>query len=326
MPANLTPEYLNADKAFKEAKTDDERLSALEEMLRTIPKHKGTEKMQADIKRRISKLKTQHEQKVGKRGFSYHVQREGAGQVALVGAPNVGKSQLLKALTNAEPQIAPYPFTTILPVPGMMAFEDIHIQLIDLPPFSHEHTEPWLPEIVRPADAVLLVVSFNSDPIEDIDFITERLSQYKIKLIREIDHSLPFNIAQKRTIIVCNMWDVPNAEENFQVLKELLSDKYDMLAVSALHGTNLDVLRRSVFDLLKIIRIYPKEPGKPLDRSTPPYTVPRNSTLLDFAGRVHKDFLNLKFARLWGPGAKFEGQTITREQILYDGDIVELHL
>jgi hypothetical protein len=114
--------------------------------------------------------------------------------------------------------------------------------------------------------------------------------------------------------------------DNFEVLEELYGSQFDMLAVSALDGTNLDVLRRAVFDLLRIIRIYPKEPGKQVDRSTPPYTIPRDSTLIDFAGAVHKDFLNLKYARLWGAGAKFDGQTITRDQILYDGNVVELHL
>ena len=122
------------------------------------------------------------------------------------------------------------------------------------------------------------------------------------------------------------MLDGPSAMDNFEVLEELYGSQFDMLAVSALDGTNLDVLRRAVFDLLGIIRIYPKEPGKQVDRSTPPYTIPRDSTLIDFAGAVHKDFLNLKYARLWGEGAKFDGQTINRDQILYDGNVVELHL
>ncbi|HOE62790.1 MAG TPA: 50S ribosome-binding GTPase [Candidatus Sumerlaeota bacterium] len=326
MPANLTPDFHNADKAFKEAKTDEERLAALEEMLRTIPKHKGTEKMQADIKRRISKIKLIQESKSGKKGFSYHVDKEGAGQVALVGGPNTGKSQLLKSLTKAEPMIAPYPFTTSIPMPGMMAFEDVKIQLIDLPPFSPEHTETWLPEVVRAANAILFVVSLTGMPEQDIEFVTEKLEQYKIRMVKEVDPSVPFNISQKRTILLCNMLDGPSAMDNFEVLEELYGSQFDMLAVSALDGTNLDVLRRAVFDLLRIIRIYPKEPGKQVDRSTPPYTIPRDSTLIDFAGAVHKDFLNLKYARLWGEGAKFDGQTINRDQILYDGNVVELHL
>jgi len=325
MPANLTPEYMAAEKIFRQAKTDEERLVALEEMLRTIPKHKGTEKMQGDIKRRIAKIRLSREKKGGKKGFSHHVQKEGSGQVALVGAPCSGKSQLLKSLTNAEPEIAPYPFTTALPMPGMMHFEDIQIQLIDLPPFSPEHTESWLHEIVRAADAVLFIVDLAGYPLQDLEFILSRLEKVKLKLAKEPNPSVPFNIAQKRTILVCNKIDAPGAPDNFEVLKEFYSSRFPMLAVSALENTNLDKLRKAVFDMLHIIRIYPKEPGKDVDRSTP-FTVREGSTLLDFAKEVHKDFLDLKFARLWGASAKFDGQTINRDHVLVDRDIVELHL
>jgi hypothetical protein len=325
MPANLTPEYRNADEVFRQAKTDEDRLLALEEMLSTIPKHKGTEKMQADIKHRIAKIKLAKEQKGGKKGFSYHIPTEGSGQVALVGGVNVGKSQLLKSLTHAEPEIGPWPFTTSIPLPGMMAFEDIQIQLVDLPPFSPEHTEHWVPEMVRSANVVLLVTDLTEASLQDIDFVMDRLDQVKLKLVREIDPSQPFNIVQKRTLLVCNKLDGPDALGNFEVLKELYGGRFDLISVSALEGTNLDALRRAVFDLLRIMRIYPKQPGKPVDRSTP-FTIPIGSTLLEFAQVVHKDFLNLKFARLWGTGAKFDGQTINREQVLHDRDIVELHL
>ncbi|MBN1902726.1 50S ribosome-binding GTPase [Candidatus Sumerlaeota bacterium] len=325
MPANLTPEYINAEQAFRKAKTDDERLSCLEEMLRTIPKHKGTERMQGDIKRRIAKIKLASEKKGGKKGFTHHVDKEGSGQIVLLGGPNTGKSQILKALTNAEPEIAPYPFTTAVPMPGMMRYEDIQIQLIDLPPFSPDHTESWLPELARGADGALLIVDLAGFPLQDIDFILERLDQVKLKLVREPDPSQPFNVSQKRTILVGNRIDLPGSQETFDILRELYGDRYDTTAVSAKEGTGMNELKKLIFDMLHIIRIYPKEPGKPVDRSTP-FTVPENSALLDFARVVHKDFLNLKFARVWGKSAKFQGQTITREQALHDGDIVELHL
>ncbi len=325
MPANLSPEYLAAEKILRAAKSNDERLLALEEMLRTIPKHKGTEKMQADIRRRISKIRQARETKRARKGFSHRIVKEGAGQVALVGAPNVGKSQLLQALTNAEPEIAPYPFTTLMPQPGMMQFEDIQIQLVDLPPFSPEHTETWLPEMVRAADAVLLIVDLAGYPLQQIDFILERLEKVKIKLVKESVPALPFNIAQKRTLLLCNKSDVPGAPESFEVLKELYGGRFDLLAISAKENTNLDTLRRAIFDLLHIIRIHSKAPGKPVDLSAP-FTLPKGSTLIEFAETVHKDFENLKFARLWGPGAKFDGQTIHRDHVLQDGDIVELHL
>lgn len=318
---------MNAEKIFKAAKTNRERMEALEEMLRTIPKHKGTDKMQADIKRRISKLKHGMEKQAAKKGgFSYKIPAEGAGQIALVGAPNVGKSSFLNTLTNAEPEVAPYPFTTAMPFPGMMPYEDIQIQLVDLPPFSPDHTEAWLPEMVRAADAALLVTDLVGAPLQNIEFILERLENVKIHLVREIDESLPFNITQKRTVMVCNKLDeAPNGVEDFEVLKEFFGDRLDMIPVSTKTGENLDELKKAMFELLKVIRIYPKEPGKPVDRSEP-FTIPEGSTLLDFAKTVHKDFLDLKYARLWGESAKFDGQTIKADQVLHDGDVVELHL
>ncbi len=326
MPANLTPDYLAADRAFKEAKTDEERIAALEEMLRTIPKHKGTDKMQADIKRRISKVRQAAEKQSAKKGgFSHRVLPEGAGQIALAGGPNTGKSRLLKALTNAEPQVAPYPFTTVLPMPGMMDFEDIQIQLVDLPPFSPDHTESWLPEMFRAANAVMMVLDLSGDPLQDYDFIIERLDKVKICLVRDPDPEAPFNISQKRTMIVCNKLDADGAAENFEALRELIGERFPMIAVSVEQGTHLDLLRRAAFDLLQIIRIRPKEPGKPASKDQP-FTVPRGSNLMDFAKVVHKDFENLKYARVWGLSSRFDGQTVTRDHILADGDIVELHL
>lgn len=326
MPANLTPEYHAAEQDFREAVSDEQRLLALEQMLRTIPKHKGTDKMCADIKRRISKLKAAMEKKTGKKGsFSHKIPREGSGQVALVGGPNVGKSQLLKNLTHAHPQIADYPFTTVEPMPGMMEFEQVQIQLVDLPPFSTEHTESWLPEMVRAADAALFIVDLNGYPLQDVEFILECLDRVKIRLCREIDESLPRNHSQRRTLFVCNKMDKPGAMDSFDVLQEFYGDQFDMLSISALDEVSLSELKKRIFHLMHIIRIYAKEPHKPEDHSAP-FTVPENSTLLDFAQVVHKDFTNLKFARLWGSSAKFDGQTINKDHVLKDGDIVELHL
>ena len=137
MPANLTPEYLAAEEEFKSAQSHEEKIAALERMLSTVPKHKGTEKLQADIKRRLSRERKEGHKKGGARTVPFWlVKKEGAGQVALIGPPNAGKSSLLAALTNARPEVADYPFTTHAPTPGMMAYENIQVQLIDLPPVS----------------------------------------------------------------------------------------------------------------------------------------------------------------------------------------------
>lgn len=328
MPANLTPDYLAAEKRYKQAKTDDEKLTCLEEMLSVIPKHKGTDKMQADLKRRISQMKQRVSQSQARRrkGFSYKVHREGAGQVVLLGAPNVGKSQLLAVLTNARPDVAPYPFTTRGPMPGMMYFENVQIQLVDIPPVSDEHTEHWIPEIVRAADGVLLVADLGSrDVLQEIENPIARLERTKIKLVRAPQGSCPPNVTQKKTLLVANKADTEKAQEVFNTLKDLYDAQLPLLAVSAKSGAGLDELRRAVFDLLEIIRVYSKSPSKQADMNTP-FTLPCGSTVLDFAEAVHKDFAeDLKSARIWG-SAKFDGQQVTKDYVLADGDIVELHV
>ena len=154
MPANLPPQYLKAEDEYRKAPTPEKRLEKLRELFRLLPKHKGTEKLQSDLKQKMSQLKEEQERgKPGskKAGLSHHVPREGAGQVMLIGPPNVGKSTLLAALTNARPEIAPYPFTTRAPQPGIMMWQDVPVQLVDLPAISPEFVEPWVPNVIRSA-------------------------------------------------------------------------------------------------------------------------------------------------------------------------------
>jgi small GTP-binding protein len=328
MPANLTPDYLAAEKRYRQAKTDDEKLACLEEMLSVIPKHKGTDKMQADLKRRISQMKTRISQSGAstRKGFSHKVRKEGAGQVVLLGEPNVGKSQLLTALTNARPDVAPYPFTTREPVPGMMYFENVQIQLVDIPPVSDEHTEHWVPEMVRGADGVLLVVDLSApDVLNQVENPVERLESIKIRLVGALQDSCPPNVTQKKTMVVANKVDMVETQETLDALRDLYAARFPLLVVSARNGAGLEELRHAVFDLLDVVRIYSKSPGKQADMDTP-FTLPRGSTVLNLAQAVHKDFTEgLKFARIWG-SAKFDGQQVTKDYVLADGDIVELHV
>ncbi|MEW5806778.1 MAG: GTPase [Acidobacteriota bacterium] len=329
MPANLTPQYLEAEERYKQAKDNQERMKALKEMLSTIPKHKGTEKLQADIKRRLAKLRDEMEHKKGgpgKRRVSFHVEREGAAQVAIVGPPNVGKSQLLVRLTNASIEVADYPFTTRTFHPGMMPYENIQIQLIDLPPISAEHMENWVPMIIRDADLILLMIDLSRDDFtEQIGSVGKALEAHNIKLVRS-----PNRIAEddregsKETLIVGNKIDLERARENFEELKRLYGADFPILGISASKSIHLEELKRSLFQMLNIVRVYSKPPGKEPDVSKP-FIFQKGSTLLDFAGAVHRDFVqNLKFARVWGSG-KFEGQRIHRDYLLTDGDIIELH-
>jgi len=325
MPANLTPEYLAAEEQYRQATTPQEKLAALEEMLATIPKHKGTEKMQADIKRRISKLTKETQKKKGaaKHKPFYHVDKEGAGQVVLVGPPNSGKSQLLARLTNATPEVADYPFTTRVPQPGMMPFENVKIQLVDLPPVARGISEPWLFGIIRNSDAVLLVVDVSDD---DVLAHTDAL----LSLLEELNiHLVPATAAEvergKRALLAATKAEAPEAQENFEVLREFFGDWLPLLAVSAQTGLNLEALKRQVYRSLAVIRVYTKAPGKPVDQSAP-FVLKRGSTVLGAARMVHKDFAeNLRYARIWG-SERFDGQMANREHVLEDGDVVEFHI
>jgi len=325
MPANLTPQYLEAESRYKQATTAQEKLAALEEMLSTIPKHKGTEKMQADIKRRIARLRAESQKRGGaaKHKPFYHVEREGAGQVVLVGPPNSGKSQLLAAVTEAEPEVADYPFTTRVPLPGMMKFEDIQIQLVDMPPLAPGLTEPWLFGIIRNADAVLLVIDLSDDDLlTEMETTLSMLSEAKIALD---DKAAGDATVRKKTILIGNKIDAPSAADNLEILKEFYCDRLSILPVSAKEGTNLDALRRRVFDLLGVIRVYTKAPGKKANM-TAPFVLKKGSTVIDAASAVHRDFVHqLKFARIWGSD-KFDGQMVERTHALEDGDILELHV
>jgi small GTP-binding protein len=327
MPANLTPEYREAERVFKEAATTPEKIAALEHMLAVIPKHKGTEKMQGELRRRLARLKqdSEHARKTGpSRGAPvYHVEKEGAGQVALAGAPNTGKSALVRRLTHAAPEVADYPFTTRIPVCGMMPFEDIQIQLVDLPPLDPQFGEAWVPQAVRSADAVLLVVDLAAvELLDEIENTVALLEKAKIRL--GPGASLPYGFVAKPVLVVANKVDLPGARQNFDAFTELYAGRFPAVAVSAETGEGFDALKRATFEMLGILRVYTKEPGKKPDL-TRPYVLRAGATVADLAGRVHKDILaNLKYARVWGHG-KFEGQMVHRDHRLADRDVVELH-
>ena len=325
MPANLTPDYLQAEQRFKSAKTNEDKVKALEEMLATIPRHKGTEKMQADLKRRLSKLRAEQSRRPASRaGIMHRVEREGAGQVALVGPPNSGKSLLVRRFTHAMPEVADYPFTTRAPLPGMMPFEDVQVQLVDLPPVHPDFPESWLYQIIRNADAALLVVDL-SDPdlLEDLETTLGQVANAKVQLSREDPPNAP-GWLRKRTLLVANKIDAPGAQEDLEILRELYGARFPLARVSAETGEGLEPLRQAVFEMLELIRVYTKAPGKKLER-TAPYVLKRGSRLIDLAAHVHQDFLTqLKYARVWGHG-KFEGQMVNRDHLLEDKDVVELH-
>ncbi len=313
MPANLTPEYLNAEREYKSAQTHEEKIEALERMLATLPKHKGTEKLQADLKRRLSQARKESQKKGAVHSVPFYViKREGAGQVVLIGPPNSGKSQLVCALTHARPEVAGYPFTTRFPTPGMMTFENVHVQLIDLPPLSAEFMERWVPQVIRNANLGVLVVDVNdADVLGEVEFILGLLDERRIPVPK---------------LLLANKIDMPGAAENFAALEDLYGSRFKYLAVSALTGENLDAFRRTVFDLLELVRVYTKAPGKLADRASP-FIVHRGQTVLDAARLVHKDFAeNLKFTRIYRAAGDRDGILVERTHVVVDEDILEFHI
>jgi len=316
MPANLTPQYMDAEKRFKQAQTVADKVAALEEMMATIPKHKGTEKLQAELKKKMSALRKEAEQsKKGGRRESYVVDREGARQIALVGAPNAGKSQLLRFLTHAAPEVADYPYTTRVPIPGMMVFENVKLQLVDLPPISTEYTESWVPQVIRNADAVLWVIDLSDDDL---------LS--RVEETRAFLANAHADLAQMQVLIVGNKTDDRGAAERESILRDVIQNQFRMTTISAGTASTADAeqFKRVVYDFLNVVRVYTKAPGKKPNLSDP-YVVSRGSTVLDVAAKVHNDFVeNLKYARIWGEG-KADGIMVPRDFVISEGDVLELH-
>jgi len=340
MPTNVTPAYKKAEEAYRNAREPRERLDCLREMSRTIPKHKGTEHLQADIKTRIKQLSEElaGPKKGGRRSGPSHVVRpEGAAQLGLIGPPNAGKSSLHARLTGSHSDVGPYPYTTHLPVPGMLPYEDIHFQLVDLPPVSGDFMEPWLINTLQPADGVLLVVDISDpDSLEQVHTILERLAEKKVFLTvawpglesperQETDETDdPFRL-DLPTVLIANKSDLDPDPEEVEILEELLGLRFPTLTMSAKTGDGLDDLGSFLFPALEIVRVYTKTPGKPAD-SDKPFTVRRGGTIFDVAGLVHKDIAReLKFARMWGAEV-FDGQQVGPDHLVSDGDLLELHV
>ena len=323
MPANLTPQYYEAEEAYRRATTVEEKIAALEEMLAVIPKHKGTEKMQADIKRRISKLKEegQKKAKVG-RSDPFFVERQGAGQVCLLGFPNTGKSALLSVLTRAKPKVADYPFTTTVPLAGMMPYENIFIQLVDTPPVTEEAVPPGLAGTLRNADAILVLVDVSSpDCLDQLQFCLDFLRERRI--VRSDVPPGARAVPWEKVLVLASRADLPAAKDNLEVLRELTPAGMEILPVSSVTGQGLENLRQKIFDLLGVVRIYTKAPGKEPDRSAP-FILKKGSTVVDLAAAIHRDLPRLmKGARVWG-STRFSGQAVTRDYVLADGDTVEI--
>ncbi|MCX8103504.1 MAG: TGS domain-containing protein [Candidatus Bipolaricaulota bacterium] len=330
MPANLPPEYIEAELRFRAAKNPEEKLAILRELMALVPKHKGTEKLRVELKRKWTKLQAevqQQKKQKGARGPSYdHIEREGAGQIALVGLPNCGKSSLLAAVTNAKPEIADYPFSTFRPTVGMMPFEDIQLQLIDLPPLS-EFTEPWVYSLIRQCDLVALLIDLSSEtPGEDLLTALEWLEKARIRLVGHTTQVLPAGGVGtvKRALIIGTKSDAAHAAEHLHELRSVADSQFAVIGVSTISAEGLKELGRVLFAGLNVVRVYTKKPGQPFKKDLP-YVLPMGSTVTDVARAIHKDLAEkFLYARVWG-SAEFPGQRVERHHIVRDGDLLEFH-
>jgi uncharacterized protein len=331
MPANLTPQYHKAEAEYRRAQTPEEELRCLELMLREIPKHKGTDKLQAELKAKISKARheAEHAKKTAKKGHhGPHIQRQGAGRATIIGGPNAGKSQLLAKLTRATPEVAPYPFTTREPQPGMMPWEDVQVQLVDTPPITAEVFDPALLGLIRGSDLVLLVVDVgNDDGIDAVQPILDRLSGSKTRLaaesyLSEEDVGLSFT----QTFAVYNKTDLPGAEDRIALLKEFCPLPFREFHISAEHGAGLEDLRAAIYSALDVVRVYTKLPTKKEADYDKPFTLKRGGTLLDVAELVHRDLAaTFKYARVWGAAVLSPGAQMKADYVVHDKDVVEIH-
>ncbi|MGA2060797.1 MAG: GTPase [Thermoguttaceae bacterium] len=330
MPANLTPQYRKIEEEFRRATSIEEELQCLQRMLQEIPKHKGTDHLQAELKAKISKAKKEMatEKSGGKKTRGLRIPRQGAGTVVILGGPNVGKSQLVARLTNATPEVAPYPFTTTTPAPAMMAWEDVTVQLIDTPPITADFMDPSLHGLIRPADLALLMVDLANDGcIEQCQDVFDRLSRTKTRLAaRSYLDEQDVGLSYTQTFLTPNKIDAPGAPLRLELFHELLPLDFTQYVISAEHGAGLEVLREAIYKSMDVVRVYSKLPSaKEPDRDRP-FTLRRGSSLLEMAGMVHKDFLEkLKFARVWG-SAVHDGTQVKGDYILHDKDVVELHM
>jgi small GTP-binding protein len=320
MPANLPPQYFEVEKKYREAKDLREKLSYVQELLAIIPKHKGTEKLQADLKRKISKLKdtiSAQKKSGGTGGGWYQVEKQGAGQIVLVGLPNSGKSSILNTLTNAHVETALYPFTTNMPQVGMMDFEDIKIQIVDTPPL-HEDAPPWLFGLYRNGDILLIILDVTSDMKKDLRNIETLLKVHNIFTTKSDVGDM------KTAAVLLNKADA-GAREAMDAFVTAYSSIYELITVSSETGAGMDQLKRQIYDSLGIIRVYTKKIGHPIARQDP-VVLKRGTTVIDAAEHIHKDFRkNLKFARLWSVSG-YDGQRVEKNHVLADGDVLEFHV
>lgn len=292
MPINAGPEYFKAEERYLSAKTREEKIAALEEMIRKLPKHKGTQKLLGQLKKRLAKLKKESSVRATAKP-KFIIRKEGAAQVCIISVTNSGKSSLINALTNAKVKVADYPYTTKLPQVGMMDYTGIGLQLVEIP----STFTPDVISVVRTCDLVLFLLDGTKDLIEQLKELTEIMNKNGLE--------------SKKILIVANKSD------------EKADERENVLRVSAKTGDGLSELREKIWSRLGLIRIYTKSPGR--SKAEKPLTLKPGSTVRDVTKEVHKSMLkDFRFARVFNK-TKYSGRKVGLDYILSDLDVVEIH-
>jgi len=326
VPANLPPDYKKAEEWFRSAQTNEEKILALEQMLSVMPKHKGTDGLRADLRRKLSSLReaATQQKKGGKHADIFHVPRTGAGQVVLLGLPNTGKSSLLATLTNAKVVVADFPFATHAPVPGMVKYEDVQIQLVDMPPITADFVAPGQVGTYRNGDIIAVVIDLSQDIEEQalvlMDFLESRTLLLDAKTPAVDSQG---NALGRKAVCICTKADIAPAGA-FELARKSFDKPMEFLQVSTQTAEGLDKFAELLFRMLNIIRVYAKPPGKPADMEAP-FTLPTGATVQDMATVIHRELAEkLKSARIWGTDV-YPGQSVHLTHVLHDKDVVELH-
>ena len=329
MAANLTPQYLEAEAGYRAAKTPEEKLASLEEMWRELPKHKSSEKLQADLKKKLSaarKALQQSGKKASTKADPFQIPKSGAGQIALIGTPNVGKSSIVGGLTNAQVKIADYPLATAVPLPGSVPYEDVQIQLIDTPPVTAEHVPAGFPGLWRSADALIVVADGSCDSVlEDVETCLDHLAERRVELTdgaRERPDE-PGAMLKVPGLVLANKIDVLGASDNLEMLREFLGARVRIEPLSTRDADRMACMHELLFELIRVIRIYTKPPGKKPDLDEP-FVLPVGGDVHGLARKVYRGVENrVKSARIWGHGV-VDGQNVHLDHVLHDKDVVEL--
>ena len=330
MPANLTQQYHKAEQAYRQANSPQEELDCLQIMLVELPKHKGTDKMQAELKQKISRVKKEiadQSKKDSNKGLSTRIPRQGAGRAVIIGSPNSGKSHLLAAITKAKPNVADYPFSTTQPLPGMMPWEDVFVQLIDTPPITPDVFDPTTQALIRGAELVVLMYDLGSDEGgDDLMNLVAKVNATKSRLGTEttIDQE-DIGVTYTETLLVPNKIDLDEADDRREFFSEFVDLPFERMEVSALNGDGLPELKDRIYKSMNVIRVYTKLPTNKQPDMDSPFTLKEGGTLADLAELVHRDIAkNLTGARVWGSEV-FDGTQVKPDYVLNDKDIVELH-